>query len=174
MNITEISLLADKAWVKGMVKGVVSQTKEIKPGMQVGKLSGDGGTIDLTAFNLNLAQFEGKAVVFSGMGMQKDSYNGSPKMTVRDKTKVSVDTSAQALAGLNQKAVAYEKAVQSAQQHPSAENTEEWIGDKGALLEMCIKEGEAIRVNLAEVLEMTVEDAVKCGMSLFIEYNRRH
>lgn len=91
MTVTEIKNLTDKSYVSGTVKGRITSTKNLEgKTMTFGKFGDDTDTIDLTAFGTDIRKFDGKEVALSGMGMRKDTYNGYAKLSINEKTKITV------------------------------------------------------------------------------------
>lgn len=91
MNISEIISLAPESWINDFT-GIPQGLTPIKGGtFYVGKIADPKFPtvqIDAAFFRKDAAQFDGGVCSFSGQGMKRTEYNGTPKVTIGEKAQI--------------------------------------------------------------------------------------
>jgi hypothetical protein len=175
-SLSEISDLADNAWINGSFRAIVTRTKASTGGKTPGRavlVDPDNAAITTEScwWGRDPSPLEGKLVSFAGAGMKKTSYKDKAQVNVNEKSKIDVFQEAVAGQHMPHKAPA---AVAASKPPVQGDFNEEmtkigqtWLHSLRTAL--MVKE----LALLSFEYELSPEQFQSCVSSIFIEANRK-
>lgn len=168
---------SENSWVDGSFKCIVTRTKE-PSGKMPGKATlvdpDDGSiTLDCSFFRRDPSPYEGSIVIFSGPGIKKGEYKGTPQVSVGEKTRVEI------FQNLNTSAPARSAAAPVAASALAATKAPDFNAEMGRMQLLYVHSYRSA-MNVSELVktlyqvDFTPEQMQSCVASMFIEANRKN